>query len=333
MVAFLSYFFTLRLVSYIMKIAVFYPSSSYKEYPLHSEDLFSLKRLFNIDNIPPKSTSKYAEFMDLISKDPNSVLIAWRGGIVENESTCRSSIELTNNLNEDDYGVIKNSHKSIVGLSDVSYLLCSLLNHNISCFYGPNFYSGFYESTEKERIVMYNYLEKALQSKDFFVDLLSPDLNPNNNIPWTFSKGVCVGRVAGGNIDTILKMNFSATGIKNGDIVFLEENDPLYNIENINESTIYKAIVSIISNVTINGLIIGRSKTPKIYDPRKNLFFDEVKNSHERHYLELVLKEFNLYKIPIIANVACGHIHPSFTLPLGKEMCLDTVNCKIFNKI
>ena len=321
-----------RIGDCIMKIAVFYPSSSYNEYPLNDKEIAKLNRLFSFDNVPPKSTSKHTEFMDLISHNPNSVLIAWRGGKVNNENISRSALELINELNDSDYITIKNSHKSIIGLSDVSFLLCSLLNHNIPCFYGPNIYSGFYKSTEKECDIMYNYLEKALNSNTFSVNFLSQDLYPNNT-PWVISKGVCVGRVSGGNIDTLLNMNFSETGIKNGDILFLEENDPRYvlkGLKDIKESTIYGAISSILSNVSISGLIIGRSKTPEVFDPKKGLLFDEVSNSIEKDYLELVLNELNINNIPIIANVACGHVPPSFTLPLGRKMCLDTVNCKMF---
>ena len=36
-------------------------------------------------------------------------------------------------------------------------------------------------------------------------------------------------------------------------------------------------------------------------------------------------KEYSLSleKIPVLANVACGHTHPMVTLPLGKTVTLD----------
>lgn len=307
-----------------MNTSIFYPSTSYKDYPLTPEREEKCAPYFEMNNVPPAGKAKYDEFMELINHSPDDVLIAWRGGQPEKQDFSRSAIELINQLTNEDYTKIAKSRKKIVGLSDVSFLLSSLVANGIPCYYGPNMYSGFMDSSEDQIKTMYDHLQKALNDSDYSIDFLSAALCTKGNEPWVFSYGEVTGRISGGNIDTITRMidMGKETGIKEGDILFLEENDPWYNdVSAEEEFYIHNKIKKIISHTPkIKALIFGRSNNP--------MFFQE--DMDEKVYVEKIVNSLNLPQVPIIANVACGHAHPSVTIPLGVEMCLDTYSQKLF---
>lgn len=310
-----------------MNCSIFYPASSFKEFSIESNIHNEIEKVFSVSNIPPIAASKYDEFMRLVKDTSCEALLAWRGGRVDNNDTHKSSIELVNSLQETDFQLILQSNKKIVGSSDITYLHCALLNKNIECYYGPNYYSSFAESDHKERQIMYKYLCLALSEKEFEIDFSSDELSPNNE-PWVFSSGKCSGRLSGGNLDTLYeysqKVGTSNIGVHPGDILFIEENDPAYNgdkDELFGLTTLYKKMYyfkqhGLLDN--INGLIIGRSKTP---------FLNPLIYNHdncEKECLEQVIRALNLTNIPVLANVACGHRLPTVTLPLGKTVTLNT---------
>lgn len=322
-----------------MQVSIFYAASSYEEYDKTKDgqkvDIGSLEQYLTINNLPPVSEgkSKHSEFMSLIMAKQDDILIAWRGGQVEGLDTHKSSIELVEELTGEDYDIIAKSGKSIVGYSDISYLLCSLLSHGIKCFYGPNCLSTFFDSNENELQVTYKYLLKALSKDRYTVEWNSQELNPNDNIPWILSSGRCTGRVSGGNLDTIceiIKNKSLKAGIQSGDILFIEEVDPRYNYKDgaliKNDSDMFGKLrflkeCGVFDKII--GLVIGRSKYPRVFDSKRELFNDVVSNQQEQFYLQMAIKKLNLKPMPIIANVSCGHTHPMVTLQLGRNATLD----------
>lgn len=317
-----------------MNISVIYPASSYFEFP-PNDDIHSLSRFFSIDNLPPIPRTKYKEFMELVTHRKNPILIAWRGGRIDNADTHKSSIELIQLLTDEDYNAIRNNNVQIVGLSDISFLHCSLLSHQIESYYGPNINSSFLDSNATERKIMFSYLSQALQGDSFSISFVSPELNPHSNVPWVFSEGKEYGRVSGGNLDTICEIikrfGPTQTGILPGDILFLEENHPIYSLSNgsITQSQMYNNLMllktsGILSD--ISGLILGRSNIPRVFDLENDLLYEPITNEVERKYLALVLRELDIGKIPIIANVPCGHTKPTVTLPLGRRALMDTMS-------
>lgn len=320
-----------------MKVNIFYAASSFDEFPPLDNIDINID-LFEVENVPPINKSKYNEFMDFIVSGENIILMAWRGGKIEDGDTHKSSIELIERLTEEDYCKILKNRAYIVGYSDISYLLCSLLYRNIVCYYGPNYRSTFLSSTNEEQKVTYKYLKEALTKDNYSINLASDDINPDGTQPWIISPGCCTGRLSGGNLDTIYEIinryKFLKTGIRHGDIVFLEEVDPFYCLKNgdITESSMYKKLFDLKNAGTfesISGLILGRSQQPLVYDEDNNLYYDRISNDKERYYLEQVIKRLEITSIPIIANVSCGHVHPMITLPLGVKATLDTTQKKI----
>lgn len=314
-----------------MNCSTFYPASSFKEFNIELNTYNEIEKIFHVSNIPPIAASKYDEFMRLVKDTSCEVLLAWRGGRVDNNDTHKSSIELVNSLQELDFQLISQSDKKIVGSSDITYLHCALLNKNIKCYYGPNYRSSFAESDHEKRQIMHKYLCLALSEKEFEIDFSSDELSPNNK-PWVFSPGKCSGRLSGGNLDTLYeysqKVGISNIGVYPGDILFIEENDPSYSItKNGIDGSMYQKLLyfkkhGLLDN--INGLIIGRSNITKVFDPINALVNDEVQNSCERKYLKNVVTALDLKDIPILANIACGHKLPTVTLPLGKLVTLNT---------
>lgn len=317
-----------------MNISIYYPAKSYSNYCKEKgtlyveEQLHIIRKIFNFENCPPIRSSKYDDFMDLINSPNNDVLLGWRGGKVEEKTKdeSNSSIQLVKSLKQKDFDTIRSSNKKIVGLSDISFLLCSLLSNDIKCYYGPNL-CAFIEGNNEERRITYQYLEQVLLNNTLSINLMSQDLNPEYNNPWIISDGIAKGRISGGNIDTISQIDTEESGIKENDILFLEENDPYYySVNDVrNPDSLFNKLSKIISEAPpIKGLIIGKSNIPRIFDTERDILELNATNNQEKEYLVDVVKRIGLNNIPIIANVSCGHKLPSFTIPLGEKMCLDT---------
>ena len=321
-----------------MSVAVFYPCRPYCTDEDVTKEIVSnnVESLYPVLNYPPHDSalSKHDDFLRLIHEPSIESLMVWRGGrIDDDESLWKTSLGLLKDLTKSDWEKIEKHSKNIIGYSDATYLLCALVSHGINCFYGPNYNSTLQCSTDAELNTTLEYLSLALESKnDYVVDFDDEKLTAGQHFPWTLTGEIATGRLIGGNLDTIYNLlkqgqdNFFAP--QQGDILFLEENDPTYVFNNdtitgtMHEKLMYLKDVGVFSK--ISGLLFGRSKVPTVFDPDNNLFLEQVDNSQEKKYFEKCVQNSIPTDIPILANVACSHTHPMVTLPLGKRVTLDS---------
>lgn len=287
-----------------MSVAVFYPCRPYCTDEEVTKDIVSnnVGSLYPVLNYPPQdpTLSKLTDFLRLLHEPSIETLMVWRGGRVENDgSLWKTSLALLKELSISDWVQIKKYSKNIIGCSDATYLLCALVSHRINCFYGPNYNSTLQCSDNDELITTLKYLSLALDSKnDYVVDFNDEKLTAGQHTPWTISDGIATGRLIGGNLDTICSILKSSEQKhiftpQQGDILFLEENDPTYNFYNekmtgsMYDNLMFLKSVGIFSK--ISGLILGRSKTPTIFDPNNNLFGYPADNLQEKKYVETVV--------------------------------------------
>lgn len=265
--------------------------------------------------------------MNKITDDNTEILMAWRGGSVDNDDTSESSIELVWDFKDDDYIKIKNCDKKIVGKSDLTFLFNDLINNGIECFYGPNFESNFIENSEfiKEEI---EYMLKAFFETEFLLNFDQEKRGKHSEI-WTFSSGKSEGRIIGGNLDTIYtameKYPEAVPKRLEGDIIFLEERKTEYWVvseEKVQGNTRYKLNVLKQNGFfdKINGIVFGKSEMPTQHITMKG---EADCYKEEKDFLYKILKELDLLKVPVIANVPCSHSHPMVTIPLGRTITLD----------
>lgn len=229
-----------------------------------------------------------------------------------------------------DYEYLKKHPKIIVGHSDVTSVLLAVYEKcGFPVFYGPNFVTSFAHSEEYctlalnafEKAVNYNdpyviknfdfYTDEATDwylKKDAFDKQISNEKRIKNKMK-TIVAGQARGRLIGGNTDnlSLLYGNPYCPQIKSGDILFLE---------NVNEEADF--FERILANLftfgifdKISGLILGKAKG---YD-------DITSGKSETDILSEMIKN---PRFPILADFDCGHTVPINTLPIGKEIILDT---------
>lgn len=318
-----------------MNFAVFYPSSSFSEYSAGSKQIERVKRLIGVTNIPPvEGETKHDEFMRLVCDPSIDVIIAWRGGIVEGEDTHKSSIELVESLSESDWHDIRESNKIVVGLSDVSYLLNAMQSKGISCCYGPNIESSIIKTEDdSSNETTIDYLLGVLSGRIKHIDFSDIRLTMGMYNPYTVCGGEAEGILIGGNLNTtyefVKRFGNPFSTVKGQTILFLEEIDPYYGkwrFPAVSPPTVERMIdllkkEKVFENVA--GLIIGRSKEPHAIDPEDGVFPPRISNESELVQLDSLMAELNLKGIPILANVASGHLPPVVTLPLGRKIRLN----------
>lgn len=322
-----------------MSVAIFYPCRPYCTDEDVTKEIVSnnVDSLYPIQNHPPYNStlSKRDDFLRLLHEPSIESLMVWRGGRIDDDgSLWKSSLGLLKDLTKSDWKRIKQHPKNIIGYSDATYLLCALVSHGINCFYGPNYNSTLQCSTDAELNTTLEYLSLALKSNnDYVINFSEEKLTSGQHSPWTLTGGIATGRLVGGNLDTIynllkLQEHENILTLQQGDILFLEENDPMYVFNNntitgtMHEKLMFLEKVGAFSK--ISGLLFGRSKAPTVFDTDNNLFLEQVDNSQEKKYFEKCIQNSIPTDIPILANVACSHTHPMVTLPLGRKVTLDS---------
>ena len=295
--------------------------------------------------------SKKRGFMELLDES-KKIIMAWEGGHIDiscdenKQKTELSSIELVRDLEENDWDTIIDMKPIIVGSSDITTFLCSLLNHGINCYYGPNFKTTLINTCDSKRKITMKYLLMALNDKnEYTINWALQELNSENAKPWIILPGKeRTGRLVGGNLTTLSELHennndYMLTSESNN-ILLLEENEASYFIKDnkvINSQlTKFENLMNsgIIDNM--RGLIIGRTKLPLRMDIQK-----PITNKEERGYIEGILDDSGIMKycerksIPILGNVSCSHTHPMVTLPLGRMVTLNAgkQTLKIHSKI
>lgn len=281
--------------------------------------------------------TKREELLSLVKSKEYNVLMAWYGGKIKGETDLSgSSLELVRNLSDDDWKTIENSTVKVVGRSDITFLLSNLMQHGVSCYYGPNAKSLLEDKEKNEKTI--EYLFRALESNEAYtIDFNDPKIACESK-PWIFRGGKVEGRLIGGNLDTLAQMlkEYDKTGFsfQKGDILLIESNDPYYHvIDDINVKGSIHGYYQELKKARvfdyIGGLIIGKSNNPRAYYPEEERDLDVLDGAIEKEFLRLYIQEFGIHDIPILANVPCSHTSPMITLPLGRTIALDADNARI----
>ena len=229
-----------------------------------------------------------------------------------------------------DYDAFKKNPKIIIGYSDVTAILLGIYAQTgITTFYGPALVASFGEFPpfvdetflyfmdifNKELRLPYLYKEPKYWTDEMIKWEEQKDskiLIKNNLI--TLKEGKVIGRVIGGNLSTIMGIWGSPymPEIKNGDILFIEDSLKTAGIAERNFS--FLKVNGVFDKVA--GVIIGKHEQ-----------FDDQNTG--RKYYEIFQEVVGELNIPTLAEFDCSHTHPMFTLPIGAQIELDTINKKI----
>ena len=191
-----------------MSIAVFHPAGVDKAIKSvgYTQSVLNDKYQFINAQSERLVDSKRTEFCDIIARSKNQIMMAWMGGQISCTED-RSSIQLVKALDDNDWDCITRQHPNIIGSSDITFLLCDLLNHNINCFYGPNFKSTLVDTCDSQREITIKYLMTALEkNRKYTIRWKKSELNPDKTEPWTISSGKATGRLIGGNVATLFEL-------------------------------------------------------------------------------------------------------------------------------
>ena len=188
--------------------------------------------------------------------------------------------------------------KIFLGFSDITVLLLSIYARlKLTTFHGPLIGS---KSIDKKSL---NYLFKLLTKKDF-------------NFSYSFKKtgtvishGKAVGRLIGGNLTSICSMlETTLLPCFKSSILFLEDCDEKpYKIDRL----------------------LTQLENAGIFKQVKGILFGSFKNcgfKKRDEFIRLIKEKLGKYKIPIVCNFPAGHGKQNYTLPIGKEACLQTSN-------
>ncbi len=229
-----------------------------------------------------------------------------------------------------DYEFLKQNPKIIIGYSDVTALLLGIFAQTgITTYYGPAMVASFGE--------MSPYVDKTYE---YFRDILVNDFSlpytfpmpeewTDEYIPWesqdrpkigrkneiiTLNKGKVVGRLIGGNLNTMQGIwgTQYMPKIKKGDILFIE--DSLKDAATIERSFSLLKCSGVFD--LIGGLILG-----------KHELFEDQKTGRKPY--EILQEVMGKVSFPMIAEFDCCHTHPMLTMPIGSSVELDATNAKV----
>lgn len=322
-----------------VNIVIFHPADTDKAEKCVEHALTALKDEYQFVNAQSerKATSKKAEFMDILKQSKNQIMMAWMGGLGKTQigepEMSGSSIELVHDLGVDDWGTIRQQRPIIIGSSDITYLLNEFLDHDVNCFYGPNFKSTMVDTCDTQREVTIKYMKMALESKsEYCINWDEPELNPEGVMPWILRSGKETGRLIGGNLSTLVDCISLYPDHwvipRNAEIIFLEDNDAYYFVDKghviKSQKDKFRQLQEKGYFDSIKGLIIGRTKTLRQVSAVEDDRLSEMASyKQEAVYINDIIMELIDKDIPILGNVSCSHTHPMVTLPLGRIVTLN----------
>ena len=213
-----------------------------------------------------------------------------------------------------DLEMIKNNPKVFAGYSDVTALH---IVFNQQC--GFVTYHTPMPSTEFIKPDMddysWNYFINNVTNTDWKNYLLE---NKTGEQMTTLVPGTATGVLAGGNLSLVAASLGTPYAIDlAGKILFLEDIDE--NVQRIDRMLTQLKLTGQLDQCA--GIILGAWTDCGPLDtknPENNLTLEQV-------FDELLAP----LQIPIVANVTCGHVLPTMSLPLGKSVTLDATNQKI----
>lgn len=262
------------------------------------------------------------EFNNLL--DHNDVLMSMIGGM--NSSSILPYIN---------YDKIKKNKTTIVGFSDTTAILLAVYEKTkIPTYYGPALLPSFDEqdfirkwnlNSFKEYVInkkigKIKNPEKWTEEKIDWFDLESGKTNRNqyikkmkNNKLESFNDGVVVGRLIGGNLNTMVSI-FNTEfmpKIESGDILFIEDSNK--SVDECERNFAFLKNSKILDK--ISGVIIGKCEN-----------FNKL-SSNETY--ESLFMKFLDRKIPVLTKFDCSHCQPMNVLKIGGKIKLDTYNKEV----
>lgn len=224
-----------------------------------------------------------------------------------------------------DYQYLKNNPKIIIGYSDVTALLLSIYaKTGLTTYYGPAVVASFGE-----------FPPFVDETYEYFSDIICNNLSLPHKLPtpkyWTdefidwkvqnrskqktenklitVNSGVTVGRLIGGNLNTMQGIwgTEYMPQFMDGDILFIE--DSIKDAAIIERSFSLLKLSGIFNKVS--GIILGKHEN-----------FNDLNTGRAPYQ---ILKEvIGETDIPILAEFDCCHTHPMLTLPIGAKVELDS---------
>ena len=252
-----------------------------------------------------------SEFNALLYDDSITCVMAAMGGYVTNSI-----------LPYIDYDYLTEHPKIVVGMSDVTALLLAIYEKTgIQTYYGPNLVTQL-SLPEPFSTISFECLEKVIRGElsaypqpEIYIDshidweLPLPELRKKRNHLRTIIPGRAVGRLIGGNLNTMTAIMGSSymPKIRAGDILF---------IENVGETAdaceryfSWLKLCGIFEK--ISGLLVGKHKN-----------YNDLGTG--RSEIDILLEILGTPNFPILADFDCSHTSPMLTLPIGGTIELDT---------
>jgi len=203
-----------------------------------------------------------------------------------------------------DYELIKKNTKIFLGLSDVTVVLNAITSRSdITTFHGPvllmigggedgKAFSNF--SKENFKRIFMNKKEKIINIADIFDRWV------------TLKKGKAVGKLFGGNLDSLVNIIGTPYEPNWENAIFMWETLET-RPEIIDQSLTHLKLAGIFDK--INGMMVG--------------FINSNQNIN-KEITKIILRQFNDYKFPIVYGVDFGHGNDNLILPIGGKVDLDT---------
>ena len=211
-------------------------------------------------------------------------------------------------INRIDFDLIRSHPKYFSGYSDITALHIMI---NQSCgfvtYHTPMPSTELYDGVDEYTL---DYLKKTL-----FGEPTGQLINPANMPVKTLVGGCARGVLTGGNLSLVASSLGTPYEIDTRDkILFLEDVDEEpYRIDGM-----INHLKTAGKFRDCAGILLGYWTRCEAENPEKSLTLDQV-------FEELIVPEHK----PAIMNLACGHKLPSLSLPLGKEIELNSISGKI----
>ena len=201
-----------------------------------------------------------------------------------------------------DYDRISQNPKVFVGYSDITNLNVAFQTKcDFITFHGPMVSSNMLEHYDDYTKAC--FFQALHMKEEFFFH------NPQNEPFTTIVHGSAKGIIVGGNLAVFMNLlgTFYAPNLK-GKILFIEDiNESVPRVHRMLEQLRYLGIFD-----QIAGILIGD-------------FLDCFNQEDETFQLiDLVTEFFAQSKIPVVANIKCGHCFPTATIPMVAVCEIDT---------
>ena len=207
-------------------------------------------------------------------------------------------------LDKIDYKLIAHNPKIFVGYSDITALqMAFLVKTGLLTFAGPMLAVDFYNSVSPYTEEMFWAL--ITSNKKFGRVKL-----PENEKTFTIVKGSAKGRIAGGNLSTLVSLTGTEffPDMKNKLLLLEEVSEVPYRVDRMFNQLKLAGVFNMIS-----GLILGAFTDCFESDPeKKTLSLGEVISDY-----------VNKLKIPVIYNFKHGHLKDNVTVPIGANIKLN----------